>query len=133
MKKELEQQLKNKYPRLYSNLNDVNTGEPINYGIQCGDGWHQLIDELSAKLESIITNIGPECDIRALQCKQKWSTLRYYISGPYVKEMHDLISNTEAASGKICEECGAEGSLKGNSWYKILCNKCFEVKNSNKK
>ena len=105
--------LLNKYPKLFGEMA---------FGIECGDGWFDLIDKLCED----ITKADPE--VIALQVKEKFGTLRFYITA-YSEigdtgEVFDLIDEAEDASEKICEECGAPGKLEGKMWFKTICEKC---------
>ena len=109
-----EEQLTNKYPLL-----------KISY-IECDSGWLNLIDKLCSE----IIKIDKNNDIQVQQIKEKYGTLRFYIS--YVDGMDEkifdkickIILKFENKSAKICEVCGYKGNLKiKNTNYKTLCNK----------
>ena len=97
-----------KYPKLLDSLD---------FGVECGDGWFDLIDTLC---EDII-RVDPTAV--ATQVKEKFGTLRFYISSDE-DEVFDLIDKAEDASETICEECGAPGKIIGVYWFKTLCKKC---------
>ena len=59
---------------------------------------------------------------RASQVKEKYATLRMYLSCG-TDEMFDLIDEAEEASDKTCEECGNSGSIRNNcGWFATLCD-----------
>lgn len=105
--------------------------------IECGEGWYDIIAKLSSELEKwIIKYIQNNPDDynppMALQVKEKFGTLRFYVSSA-TEEIHKLISATEIESGKICEFCGVPGQRdKINYWVKTLCPECLnELKSKN--
>ena len=103
-----------KYPKL---LSDLLFNRRDSFGVECGDGWFDLINTLC---EDII-RVDPTAI--ATQVKEKFGTLRFYVSAAE-DEVFDLIDKAEDASGKICEECGAPGKTEGKMWLKTICKKC---------
>ena len=99
-----------KYPKLLGNLT---------FGIECGDGWFDLIDRLCED----ILKVDPTTV--ATQVKEKYGTLRFYVSSAE-DEVFDLIDEAEDASSEICEECGEPGKIEGKMWFKTLCKKCLK-------
>jgi len=84
-------------------------------GAYVGPGWVRLVENLDTKLSKLY----PEYKID--QIKEKFGSLRYYVSGAG-EEGYELISETEAVSAHICEECGEPGTLKGrNGWLSTRC------------
>jgi hypothetical protein len=62
--------------------------------------------------------------IRAIQVKEKFGGLRFYIGGADY-EAHAMIQMAEIMSLVTCEQCGNPGSLHHrNGWLKTLCPKC---------
>lgn len=122
MNQELQEKLYKKYPNLYKQKDLPMTQTCMNWGICTGDGWYSLIDELSSKLEPL--------GIEAVQVKEKFGTLRFYINQGN-EEVYRLIYNAEEKSGKTCEDCGNPGKTRGKMWVKTLCDKHYEgwVKN----
>lgn len=106
MIKELTDQLYEFCPNVYyNNENDL-------YGIETGNGWYSLIEKLSLQLEEILLKI-PEQErknYRAIQIKQKFGLLRFYLSDS-TPEMDALILQAEENSGRICEICGEPGEI----------------------
>jgi RNA polymerase-binding transcription factor DksA len=99
-------------------------------GFDCGDGWYDLIHDLSQRLEEY-NDIHKEEDwVVAIQVKQKMGGLRFYIaSAP--NHILDLISETENKSEKICEECGKPGEVQElkYKWLTVLCDDCNDKYN----
>jgi len=105
------------YPDLYAGHQDGPKHSLMCFGFECGDGWFDLIDELSRQ----ITELAP--DVVAVQVKEKWGGLRFYVnSAPDI--IYDIIDQFESCSYKICEMCGNPGEPREGGWIKVLCNKC---------
>ncbi len=98
------------------------------WGFACGDGWFEIIKNLSEK----ISEISPETE--AVQVKEKFGGLRFYISTGS-DEVYDLINEAEDKSYRICEKCGSEENVttEGPGWIFTLCDKCKEEKKNNPK
>ena len=108
------------------------------YGVECGDGWYGIIDNLSANIERSIRAWQKENpDIkekhpRVVQVKEKFGGLRFYMRYPsgfdkafYDKFEHELIGPAEELSEKTCEFCGEEGKRRPGGWIKTLCETCY--------
>ena len=116
---ELENKLFSKYPTLFPGGRNVDPNKSlIFFGIECGNGWYNLIDELMSK----ILELDKGCIV--VQVKQKFGGLRVYIE-PTNDKPYDLIIEYEAKSYLICEECGKYGELRNDrSYVKTLCKGC---------
>ena len=128
MTPEKDAELCKKYPMLFSQRTADIKESCMGFGIECGDGWYDLIDELSAKLEAINEALPRKERIEAAQLKEKFGTLRFY-TGPVPnsvsEEVFKLIEEAEHKSAKICEGCGKPGkSIVKNGWVSTLCAKC---------
>jgi hypothetical protein len=140
MTPEKDKELCLKYPDLFV-LRQAGEGNPtiksyaIAWGFECDDGWFSIIDNLSNKIQKIIQTL-PEEDRQhyyVVQCKEKFGTLRYYMSGE-TKEMTEAIQEAEDLSVTTCEFCGKAGKLDcSQHWIKTLCPDCSELRNKNKK
>ena len=125
MKKALVKTLQKKYPELFgesTSSNDMRMKIFVS-GIECDDGWYELIDVLC---ESIMLICGKNIPtIR--QIKEKFGGLRFYIAPLTDKhnaeKIFNLINKAESASFIICEVCGEKGEMKTNKaeWLKTLC------------
>jgi hypothetical protein len=129
VKRELEEKLKADFPDLYYDL----FGRPAMTcltNIQTGDGWFELIYDLSKKLEDVVAAMPDDvrCRYRAAQCKEKFGTLRFYMSN-YNKEITELISGAEQRSCYICESCGKTAKLgQTGHLMHVLCDVCLVLK-----
>lgn len=100
-------------PHLYGN----------NFYFECGDGWFDLLLETSIKLEEQLRTY-PEAvrqDVVAHQVKEKYGSLRFYISY-YTEELDEIIESAELRSACICETCGKSGKIRGSSWLYCACD-----------
>lgn len=126
MKKELDELLCKKYPKLFFERNLPMSQTAMCWGFSCGDGWFNIIDNLCANIQSHIDwkNKNEEVITQVVvkQVKEKFGTLRFYISGgdDYI---HGLIAMAESMSGVTCESCGSPGTQQGRGWIRTLCDK----------
>ncbi|MHA1874051.1 MAG: hypothetical protein ACTSVB_08050 [Candidatus Heimdallarchaeaceae archaeon] len=149
----LEKKLFKKYPKLFRQKDLPMDQTAMCWGIQCGDGWYDLIDKVCEYLQSMIKwNDWPQIEFNTV--KEKYGTLRIYWDikiktekefkkhkelkkkyktfDIYVKSSHGLfefvdgvISFAEHLSGYMCELCGQKGKQrKINDWIYTLCDKC---------
>jgi len=103
------------YPRLYRDLGADPKNSCMAFGFECGDGWFDIINRLSAKLEPL--------GVIASQVKEKYGTLRFYVHSA-TDEAWDLIDEAELESSVTCEVCGEEGETRDDGWVSTMCNKC---------
>lgn len=119
MNLDVEQELAKKYPKLFANC--ANPQSPMTYGIECGDGWANIIRAVCAT----ISNRG--YDVVFDQIKEKFGGLRIYWSGPQNDAVKAIIETAERVAIQTCEMCGAPGQTHGsNGWFRTICNKCFK-------
>ena len=113
-------------PRLYKN--DI--------AFECGHGWYNILHDLSVKIERILdefsnTHVVPEgekdefVEMFAIQVKEKYGTLRFYMSCETDK-ISNVIEEAEALSSQTCESCGAPAKIRGTSWMEVKCDNCFK-------
>ena len=127
MDEKLDNKLCQDFPNLYADRHADMRQTCMCWGFP-GNGWFDLLYDLSAKLEKLIVDIKnqhPDCEYlpRASQVKEKFGTLRFYMSSS-TDEMHKLIDEAEAKSAVTCEECGKPGRLHGTGWYSTSCLDC---------
>jgi len=89
------------------------------FGIECDDGWLELIAQLIQEL----VDAGWTREIK--QIKEKFGGLCFYTGGVNENIM-EIIIKYEARSYTICEICGGDHnvSLRGTRWVKTLCDQC---------
>lgn len=117
MKTELECKLYNAFPYFHYEMGN----HEGNLGLECGDGWFDLIFEMCQKIKET----GLDQDLRFMQVKEKYAMLRVYDNGS-CDEVYDIISEYENKSAEVCEECGKPGHIKTlGSWYYTKCESCW--------
>ena len=124
----LEEYLKKKFPKLYTECGEQ---EPFTlFGFECDDGWFRLILWSSRYLQDYIDQQNeyakkypdsylPVKQIKVKQVKEKFATLRFYIEGG--NERTDaIIRFAEYISGFICESTGRTDNVGVNNsgWFK---------------
>lgn len=119
MTEENTKKLHDSYPRLYVSKR----------WFECGDGWFDLINECSAKIEQYNNTLGQDLDDQAnwcvaLQVKEKFGTLRFY-----VQTSNDIIQaairEAERKSAITCKHCGKPGRLFNEfGWLGTMCESC---------
>lgn len=131
MNKELELKLVEKYPTILMDYGGDKRHTCMHWGMECGDGWYDLLDTLLQKLDFISKHSGVQ--VVANQIKEKFGTLRFYYStiiktdlniDPIVEKIiDDIVSNAERRSAHICETTGKHGYLcqkNGLGWMKTV-------------
>lgn len=120
MRQELDDLLCVIAPKLY-----VQRNAPMSQTCMCwgfpGDGWFGLLLEASVALEAL------DLRIAAVQVKEKFGTLRFYIGGPDDRDerVNAIVRRAEERSCVECEDCGAAGERRGGGWIRTLCDNCY--------
>lgn len=125
MKKELEEKLFKKYPKIFKQKDLSPRKTLICFGFECGDGWYWLIDNLCSCIQNYIdANDRPQIEVT--QIKEKYGTLSFYYIGG--NDMVDgMVWLAEEMSGTICETCGTTKNVtQTKGWIKTICKKCLE-------
>ncbi len=119
MRRQLQNQLFEKYQ-------DLLDKPAMRWGIQCGDGWFDILDKLFALLEyrnGQAAKNDKESEFKPLRIycvKEKYGTLR--VKTVNKDSFSDgAISMAEAMSSRVCEECGVPGVTSLNGWMSTLC------------
>lgn len=111
--------LNRKYFKLLSHSAE-DTPTPLSErGIECADGWYDLVD-------STLSALNKFDGLKIHQIKEKFGLLRIYTSY-YNPEIHEILSEAEKASAKICEVCGHTEEVKTskNGYLRTLCPVCM--------
>lgn len=128
MTPEHDDELCKKYPLLYRDRNGSIQQTCMAWGFSCGDGWFQLIDELSSGLEKF--NSSGKARVVASQVKEKFGGLRAYLFKDGLSEEEDarveeLVRAAEEKASTTCESCGKPSENKAvRGWYSTTCNEC---------
>ncbi len=141
MDQELENKLYEKYPVLFENKNKTPMQSCMSFGIECNNGWYELLSSVCWRIFQHEKNISERIMVRNKygtpndqsdleyipvkfdQIKEKLGELRIYFSGgdDYVE---GVVSMAEEMSYKICEVCGNSGKPNKGGWITTLCNSC---------
>ena len=137
MKKELQDKIFEKYPKLYRQKDLDMRQTAMCWGISCGDGWYNIIDNLSQVIQDRSDWLNGEGiheyrdlpedhvkeSIEAVQVKEKYGWLRFYVN--YTDSYIDgAISLAESLSYKTCETCGNLGEVNESGWRMTRCESC---------
>lgn len=135
MKAELQEKLFAAYPNIFAQKDLDMTKTAMCWGVSCGDGWYDLIDELCGNIQNHVDNFNrnkPEASrmvCQATQVKEKFGGLCFYTYGgdEYIDGM---ISFAESMSYHICTECGQRSEKNENNrgWIYTMCSSCKENK-----
>jgi len=125
MNKENTLKLFNDFPQLYQGKDLPRTENLMSFGFECGDGWFEIIYNLSKTL----SEKDPNCI--AVQVKEKFGGLRFYTNGNNL-EGEKAIEKAEEKSDHTCEYCGDIETAKkrGGGWIKTLCDNCYSEEES---
>ena len=99
------------------------------WGITCGDGWFDILWDLSESIQGLLNNLSKEeQDLFAVeQVKEKFGGLRYYYEAPKSIDgkIDKLVRDAEIKAYQTCEWCGASGKNEAyGGWMTTLCDKC---------
>ena len=113
MDKRLAQVIFKKYDSLFEQRQLPPTQTTMYWRLDVGDGWFRMIHELCEK----IVALDPKA--KADQVKEKYGTLRFYITGD--ERLEALVDEAENQSETTCEVCGEPGVLESDGWYAVRC------------
>jgi hypothetical protein len=119
--KELQDKLYARFPELYRQKDLPMSQTCMCWGIECDEGWFDLLWMLSLALEDESKQTGAK--IEAMQVKEKFGGLRFY-TGPCTDRGYTLINMAETLSVRTCEVCGKHGQTcnrTGGYWLKTVC------------
>jgi hypothetical protein len=131
MKQELDNQLCEKYPKIFADRHKPMTETCMCWGFECGDGWYNILDQLCNNIQHYIDwknrkeEIVPQ--VVAEQVKEKFGTLRFYYRGgdDYIEGM---VRMADSMSSILCEKCGATGKQRYGGWIRTLCDEHYNQK-----
>lgn len=125
MREELENKLRELAPTILKDMWGTANQTCMHWGIECGDGWFELLKELLIALEALNDERAPdEPKAYAEQIKEKFGELRFYLAAEDA-EMESLIEEATQTSRVTCESCGNPGKREARKgWISVLCNEC---------
>lgn len=101
---------------------------------EIGRGWYEPVRKACLALERIAENMdapdpdGDGLDLRprALQIKEKFGGLRFYLNGS-APGADEIVQIAEEECAKICEKCGAPGQRRDDlGWVTTLCDTHYD-------
>ena len=148
MKIELQNKLFEKYPRLFRQRTLPMQETCMCWGIECGDGWYDLIDNACHLIQSHCTwrinhaqylkeKDGTDFNESDLQCefqqvKEKWGSLRIYHNGD--EFVDGVIEMALRMSENTCIQCGSNHNVTfTKGWVVPLCEVCHQLDQSKMK
>ncbi len=126
MNEELSNKLLHDFPRLFRNRDQSS----MQRGFECGDGWFELIYQLSRDIETVARESGLSPDAaewpKCRQVKEKLGSLRFVVfaTGQHramYERISELINSAYEQSTKTCECCGKPGELVTRHGISTLC------------
>lgn len=93
------------------------------WGLECGNGWYELIDALCAQIDQHLQacfDEGDRFNVKVVQVKEKFGALRFYTAGED-EFISGLIWMAEGLSGVLCETCGRHGRIVSLSKHTVGC------------
>jgi hypothetical protein len=145
MSPELEHELVSKYPDIFKDYKGDPKDTCLAFGIECGDGWFDIIERLCYLIQSEVDYINrmhkDKMKYRcwAFQVKEKYGSLHFYYDFSYAEGLseqeQDIIHRStdhiggmsamaSQMSSRICEHCGARGKKGHESYARTLCDAC---------
>ena len=133
MDQQLQDTLFEKYPNFFVNKDKDIMTSCMAWGIECGNGWYDIISSLCWMIKQREDNIENKnkyiqsseeyFSVKFDQIKEKFGGLRVYFSGgdDYVE---GLVSMAESFSYQVCETCGQKGKPNKDGWISTLCEEC---------
>lgn len=152
MRTEFEKALAEEFPFMRWVLSPID-GSYEAIGLDCGDGWYQLIRDMCREITAAYEAAGRPPDVVVDQVKEKFGALRFYYHhknqpitfhapdslpdghGPCVgpdgaelnQKVEEIVDRYEEMSGDVCEVCGAPGSLRTDlQWTSTLCDEHYQ-------
>lgn len=128
MSPELDKQLCDKYPKIFANRHGDMRSTCMCWGLECGDGWYDLIDHLCANLQwntdknnRLDNGFQRYPQVVASQVKEKFGELCFYTESS--TDVQDAVIHfAEQLSSSMCEVCGKPGKARGKGWIKTRCD-----------
>lgn len=104
---ELTEKLYAAFPDLYRGRHKSQYESSMCWGFECGDGWYQLLYDLSQELSNYSAE-NPALDLEAMQVKSKFGSLRFHLN------IHDaatekMIGLAQRRASVTCEITGEPG------------------------
>jgi len=133
VKKELDEALCAKYPKIFKNRHGNMKETLMCWGFECGDGWYKILDSLCAQIQHYTDwnndnhakgykQYKQVPQVVAIQVKEKFGGLRFYYDGGD-DQIFGMVRMAESWAAQTCEECGESGTIRHDGWMRTLCDK----------
>jgi hypothetical protein len=97
------------FPYLYRGHTKTPRDSSMCYGFECGDGWYQILYDLSKALTEYLL-LHPSLTLEVMQVKSKFGNLRFYVEGgDAITE--EIIFRARQYADVICEISGETKSV----------------------
>jgi len=135
MKKELQQNLFAACPLFYryqdKGERKTKLHNLMELGMCCGDGWYQLLLDVSMKIETVaeqmkLQGVQENCLPVAVWVREKYGELCIHVDNE-TSDINELLEKAEALSATTCEVCGSEGKMRQRGWFSCLCDRCVNA------
>lgn len=108
-------------------------GTPYDFSYDVGSGWDEILRNAFKQIAEVYEKAGADfSEFSVSQIKEKFGALRIYtgaLDADVADQVHKIIDEAEAESGRTCEWCGEPGKARGGGWIKTLCDRCDKQKN----
>ena len=137
MRKELDEALCAKYPKIFKDRHGDMRETAMCWGFDCDDGWYNIIDKLCHVIQSHIDQreqqrqysvdngkvptVASVEQVVATQVKEKFGTLRFYYFGGD-DTIDGMVRMAESMTEVSCETCGSPGKNRMGGWIRTLCD-----------
>ena len=124
MRRDLEEDLYSNFPILFEHRYLPPNETCMHASIEIGSGWYGILRQLCLEINGIVTHQGlnPN-DYQFVQIKEKFGTLRIYMTNSGHEQMWPKLQRAMSASCDICEGCG--GLSKGeDAGFNRRCDAC---------
>jgi len=137
MSPENQQKLYTDFPLLFR---EAIAGERKHFGIECGDGWFNIVYELCTDIEHEAHQLGISTKSQewpeVLQVKEKFGTLSFYCAAGerdsdgrgMLPSIWTLIAQAAKKSKTVCEVCGSQATLHDDGYMRTLCDNCYAAR-----
>lgn len=97
----LTEKLYTSFPRIYSGRHKSKYESGMCWGFECGDGWYQVLYDLSQELEDYLV-AHPDLNFEVVQVKAKAGSLRFRLNGRDAAVL-DMVDRAEHRADITCE------------------------------
>ena len=120
---EIESVLVQRHPKIFSVELSDSTRPATPWGIQCHDGWFNILDTLCSCIQQYVDNNKKE-QVTAREIKEKFGELRFYYDNgdEHIRGMVDLAETWSLRACEVCGEIGVRKKTK-NGWVITRCDR----------